>query len=359
MNPAGELPTVDRRRALMAGRGRSRRAPDRPHRLTTTAMGVALLSTCLLTGCASGSAAASSTTPTAYVATGANVANPGDGVAVVDTVASKAQAPIITGTLPTGLGVTPNGREVLVTNKGEDTVAEIDVASGAVVARATVGLEPDAVAVAPDGTEALVANFGDGTVTPLALPSLRVGRPIRVGRQPVAVAISPGGTLALVSNYQDGTVSPIDLADLAVGPPVVAGTEPDALYIMPDGRTALVADFETGLVTPIDLSSMTSRAAIPVGSNPTGLVGSSSSTTVYVSGGASVTPLSLETNRPGAPLGIGTTAQCLALAPGARSAWVCGGDGTLVHVNLIRRSVIGRVDVGGHPSAVVIAGGRG
>lgn len=320
-----------------------------------TVLGLALVSSCLLSGCGSGSAAASSTTPTAYVATGANVVNPGDSVAVVDTAASRVQTPITTGTLPTGLGVTPDSRDVLVANKGDDTVAEIDVLSGAVVGHAIVGLEPDAVAVTPDGAEALVANFGDDTVTPLALPSLRVGRPIPVGRQPVAVAVSPAGNLALVSDYQDGTVTPIDLSNLTAGPPLAAGTEPDALYITPDGRTALVSDFETSLVTPIDLRSMTPGEGIPVFGNPTGIAGLRSSTTIYVSGGASLTPISLGTERPGPPIGIGTLAECLALSPGGTSAWVCGRDGTLVRVSLTRRSVTDRVQVGGQPTAVVIA----
>ena len=318
------------------------------------AIGV-LLGSCLLAGCGSGSAAASSTTPTAYVATGANVANPGNKVAVVDTLTSTAQTPITTGTLPSGLGVTPDGKYVLVANKGQDTVTEIDVASGAVVKSATVGLEPDAVTVAPDGTLALVANFGDNTVTPVVVPSLRVGRPISVGRQPVALAVSPKGTLAMVANYQDGTVTPIDLPGLTTGPPVAAGAEPDSLYISPDGGAALVADFETSTVTPIALPSMTPQAAIPVFGNPTGIAGLRSSMMAYVSGGAGVTPLNLRTGTPGGPIGIGTTAECLAADPRGTSIWVCGGNGTLVHLDLIRRSVVDRVVVGGQPSAVVIA----
>jgi YVTN family beta-propeller protein len=103
--------------------------------------GALCLAAGLLSGCTSGSAAATPTTPTAYVATGASVANPGDTVAVVDTVTSRVQTPVITGTLPAALAVTPDGKDVVVANKGDDTVSEIDVASGKVVRQATVGLE--------------------------------------------------------------------------------------------------------------------------------------------------------------------------------------------------------------------------
>ena len=185
----------------------------------------------LAAGCASGSAAVSPTTPTAYVVTGANVANPGDTVAVVNLSARKKQPPITVGTLPAAVAVTPNGQDVLVAVKGEDELSEIDVASGAVVGQAMVGVEPDAVAVTPDGSLALVANFDDNTVTPVALPSLRSGRPVPVGREPVSVAVSPDGRLALVADYEDDTVTPISLPGLVAGPPIAAGQEPVDVFI--------------------------------------------------------------------------------------------------------------------------------
>ena len=45
------------------------------------------------------------------------------------------------------------------------------------------------------------------------------------------------------------------------------------------------------------------------------------------------------------------------MAPGGATAWVCGGSGLLVHVDLADGKVIKRVTVGNQPSAVVIAGG--
>jgi len=312
---------------------------------------------CLIAGCTSGSAAESPTTPTAYVATGASVANPGDTVAVVDTVTSKVQTPITTGTLPAALAVTPDGKDLLVANKGDDTVSSVDVASGKVVKTATVGLEPDAVAVTPNGALALVANFGDNTVTPLALPSLRIEPAIAVGRQPVAIAVSPTGTLALVSDYEDGTVTPISLPALKAGVPVGVGAEPVALYITPDGGTALVANFQTSTVTPLSLPALVPAAPIAVAGNPTGIAGSSA-TRAFVSGGDSITPIALPSRQPGAPIAVGVPAEALAVAPGGATAWVCGVDGTLIHVDLNSAAVIGQVTVGNQPSAVVIAVSR-
>lgn len=321
------------------------------------AAAVAATSVGLLAGCSSGSSAASAARPTAYVANGANVAAPGTTVSVVNLSSASAQPPVTTGSLPAGLAVTPNGQDVLVANKGDDTLSEIDVNTGSVVHQVTVGLEPDAVAVAPNGTLALVANFGAGTVTPVSLPSFRVGRPVAVGRQPTAIAVSPGGTLALVTNFEDGTVSPIALATMVAGSPVAVGSEPDAVFIAGNGDTALVADFLTSAVTPIHLPSLIPGPAFDVGGNPTGIVGLRTSTEAWVSAGNQLVPVDLATDHIGSPVPVGTTAQAVALAGGGGTAWVAGGNGTLIRVDLRRGVVAGRVGLGGRPSAVVIAAG--
>ena len=103
---------------------------------------------------------------------------------------------------------------------------------------------------------------------------------------------------------------------------------------------------------------MAPGSSIAIGSNPTGIAGLTGEPTVWVSGGASVTPIDVATRQVGTPIPIGTTAQALALAPGGSGAWVCGGNGTLVHVDLTTHRVVSTVHVGNQPSAVAIAPGR-
>ncbi len=152
-------------------------------------------------------------------------------------------------------------------------------------------------------------------------------------------------------------MTPISLPSLVAGTPVGVGPEPVDVFIAAGGTTALVANFQTSAVTPISLPGLVPAPAIYLAANPTGIAGLSP-TTVYVSGGDSVTPVDLLTREAGPGIDVGTTAEGLALAPDSSTAWVCGGDGTLVHVDLVNRSVIGRVTVGNQPSAVVIAAGR-
>jgi DNA-binding beta-propeller fold protein YncE len=160
----------------------------------------------------------------------------------------------------------------------------------------------------------------------------------------------------VVANYQDATVTPIALPSLRPGPPVPAGSEPTAVLVTPDGSTALVADFQTSTVTPIRLATMTPGPAIGVAGNPTGIAARSTSTSAYVSGGDTLTPIDFTTEHAGPAIAVGALAEGVAVAPGGAAAWVSGLNGTLIHVDLRTRRVLGRVRVGGQPAAVVIAG---
>jgi len=343
---------------------------SRPVRLLSALIGVTVLALGLDACGTSPVAVPSRSGEVAYVANGAGLAVPGNSVAAVDIATGKVLPPVTTGTrasttasLPSALAATPDGRRLLVADKGVDVLGVIDTATGKEVDRVPVGLEPDAVAVAPDGSVALVANLLSGTVTPVSLPALRAGAPIEVGKEPVAIAIDPAGTLALVVNFGAGTVTPISLPSLHAGAPVPVGLEPDAVAVTPDGSTALVADLQTGTVVPVALPSLGVGAPIAVDGDPTGIAvappaGSGGSAgpagTAYVSGGDAVTPIVLPGLLAGTPLSVGVGAEAIALGPGNVHAWVCGNDGTLIELDLANGAVLRRVAIGGQPVAVAI-----
>ena len=93
------------------------------------------------------------TSPVAYVALGATVANPGSTVAVVNTKSAAQGRPITTGTLPSGLALVPAAKELLVVDKADNELVVVSTASGKVTHRISVGLEPVAVAATTDGTQ--------------------------------------------------------------------------------------------------------------------------------------------------------------------------------------------------------------
>jgi hyaluronoglucosaminidase len=294
---------------------------------------------------------------------------PGTTVTAVDLATGRVSRSATTGSLPSAVAATPDGRLLLVTDQGDDNLAVLSAATDRVLAHIPTGVEPDAVAVTPDGTIALVANVDDDTVTPIDLTTLRAGRPIPVGSRPDALAIGgPGGRTALVANLEGNTVTPVNLTTMTPGTPIPVGMEPDAVAITPDGADALVANLGSGTVTPIDLASLRADLTVAVGPGPTGLAVTSSgpggSPTAWVTAGVDLVPLKLSNLSlllplsVGTPLPVGHLAEAVAVTADGATAWVAGQDATLTPVDLTT-GVRGRsIDVGGRPAAVVIPPAR-
>jgi len=295
----------------------------------------------------------------AYVANFGFDDQPGNTITPVALSAGAIGHPVGTGSLPSALAATPDGRLLLVTDQGDDHLAVLDTATDRVLARIDVGLEPDAVAVSPDGTIALVANVDDNTVTPVDLTTRRAGRPIAVGARPDAVVIGgPAGRTALVADLEAGTVTPVDLTTMTAAAPIAVGQEPDALALSLDGATALVADFGSDTVTPITLATLRAGRPVVVGIGPTALAvtasGPGGASTAWVATGTDLVPLDLSTLAVGPPLPVGHLAEAVAIAADGTTAWVAGQDGTLTSIDLATGAGGRTVDVGGRPSAVVI-----
>ena len=304
------------------------------------------------------SVTASPLAPTVYAAITSNVANPGRTVAVVDGLTARNLTPITTDSLPSGLAVTPDGRDLLVANKGADTLTEVDVRSGKGVRTIGVGLEPDAVAVSPDGSVALVAEFGDGTVTPIALPDLTVGPPITVGRQPVALVFAADGSRAAVANFGSGSVSLLDTGNRTVIATLAGGREPVSVAFDGAGSTLFVADLQTSAVRSYAVASRKAGPTATTPGDPTGLVWVAGLGRLALTSGGSVSLLA-----PGATAvtntlalgGTSSTATALALVPGTTTAWVGDGAGRLHEIDLASGQRIATVTVGGSPTTVAVA----
>jgi hyaluronoglucosaminidase len=314
----------------------------------------------------------------AWVTTEGSVTEPGSAITPVNLASHAAEPKVHVGSLPaasslpSALAFTKDDAALLVVTRGDDKLSEIDPATHDVVRKVTVGLEPDAVAVAPSGAGgkgiALVANLGDNSVTPVGLGTWKAGKPIPVGREPEAIAVA-GGT-AFVADFGSNQVTPIDLATLQAGAPIAVGQGPETLAVAgaaPVGTTGgaaanaeiLVGNFGDDTLTPIDATTRQAGPPVPLPLNPTDIVVTSSGTTAYVAGGASVVPLTVAHLAVGAPITLKGVAQALALAPGDATAWVALQTGSLVPVSITSRTVGHAIHLGGHPSAVAIAASAG
>jgi DNA-binding beta-propeller fold protein YncE len=165
-------------------------------------------------------------------------------------VTGSAQA----GTGASGASFSPDGRILLVANRGEGTISIFTVSGTSLSAGAKIDLGapnsgPSHVAFTPDGRTALVTRNNDHLVSVLAVSGATVTytkRDIVAGLKPYGMEITPDGTLALVASTGSGTTGSVDtvaVIDLTLAQPrtvdyVTVGVIPEAIAISPDGRFA-------------------------------------------------------------------------------------------------------------------------
>ncbi len=298
----------------------------------------------------------------AWVATDASVTAPGTELTPVNLTTHSVERGATVGSLPSAMAFTKRDAALLVLSQGDDTLHELNPASGTVLHSVGVGVEPDAVAVAPGGHAgkglAFVANLTSNSVTPVDLGTWKAGRSIPVGKQPVAIAVGPtigGVTTVFVADFGSNTVTPINTTTLQAGAPIAVSAEPETMATA--GGLVLVGSFSSHALTAINAGTQTIAAAVTLPVNPTGIAVTASGTTFYVSGGASVVPVTVASLVVGQPIALPGVAEAIALAPGDGVAWVALQTGSIVPVTLASAKVGHRIHVGGHPSAIAIAGG--
>ena len=222
---------------------------------------------------------------------------------------------------------------------------------------------------------ALVVNdrSDSDSVTQVDTSSNETSSPVPAGSLPLGIAISPDARTAYVVDVESdeltpmnltGTVpvaeAPIDLTDgLTVG-----RRSPNYIAISPDGDKAYISDPSNNQVVPVNLSTnpATVEAAIDVGSNPEGIAFSPDGSAAYVvdndnpkapnhtvQSEASVTPIAVATNTPGAAIkGVGSSPFAIAIAPDGKTAYVTenGGAGKVVPIELPSGTVGNPIAVG-------------
>ena len=78
--------------------------------------------------------------------------------------------------------------------------------SGAVVGRVPVGREPEGVGVSPDGRWVLITNESDSSVSIIDTDTLKIVKSVQVGKRPRDVAFTPDGRAAYISGEFDASV---------------------------------------------------------------------------------------------------------------------------------------------------------
>jgi DNA-binding beta-propeller fold protein YncE len=182
---------------------------------------------------------------------------PDNRLTVIDLKASPpaVAATVEVGASPTGVSFSPDGKLVLVANRGEGTVSILTADGKTLTPVGKVQLGdaksgPCHVAFLPDGKRALVTRDGDHRISVLSVDGTKVEdtKAYMVGGiRPYSISVSSKGDLAVFTNQGggQGDTDIISVIDLKKNPPRIVeshsvGQIPEGATFSPDGSHVAV-----------------------------------------------------------------------------------------------------------------------
>jgi DNA-binding beta-propeller fold protein YncE len=182
---------------------------------------------------------------------------PDNRLSVIDLKASPPAvvATIEVGVAPAGVSFSPDGKLVLVANRGDGTVSILTVAGKTLTPAGKLALGdaksgPSHVAFTPDGKKALVTRDGDHRISVLSVDGTKVEDTkayMVAGIRPYSISISPKGDVAVLTNQGggQGDTDIISVIDLKKIPPRIVdslsvGQIPEGATMSPDGSHVAV-----------------------------------------------------------------------------------------------------------------------
>lgn len=162
---------------------------------------------------------------------------------------------------PVDLLLTADERWLLTVNQTSATVSLVELASGKIVAEVPCGEKPSALTMTPDEKQVLVTETFGGKLTAynLDLPKsddgsakLHSPRSLFLGFEPRGVVVSPDGTLAYVALETANQVAVIDLKQWKEKTRIDVGRWPRYLALTSDGKRLAVGINGDGGIAVVD-----------------------------------------------------------------------------------------------------------
>ena len=186
------------------------------------------------------------------------------------------------------VAVTPCFRLAFVPSIRTGNVAVFNLLNGERIGLVYSGAGAEGIDVHPEGHEVWITNRADNTITIMDTQSLEVLERIACADFPIRARFTPDGKLFLVSNARSGDIAVFDtqsrrqiaaielslpdaediqgryFADFE-GSPIPIG------LVVPDNQTAYVANTRADLVSIIDLQTLSIKGHFPAGREPDGI----------------------------------------------------------------------------------------
>lgn len=202
---------------------------------------------------------------------------------------------VVAKTLPTGAEVshmvvaTADGARAYVANIASGSVTAFALESGERLTEIRTGRGAEGIALTPDGAELWVTNRDDDTVSVIATATLQVVATLAAPDFPIRAEATPDGERVLVSCAGSGDLAVFDRArrvlerriplPAASGPTAGklfggrfgASSVPIGIEIAPDGRRAWVAHASADVVSEVDLVGFRKSGELRAGREPDGM----------------------------------------------------------------------------------------
>ena len=190
----------------------------------------------------------------------------------IDVARLRIDQVIPVGAVPKYLTVTPDGRQLLVSNWCSYSVSVVDLRSGRESARIPVGAYPRGLAVDPSSRTAYVAVMGGGSIAVLDLRRRAVVRTIGgIGSGPRHLVLSPDGRKLWVTLNGSARVLRLGLPSGAVEGSVATGAAPRTMAAAPDGRSLYVVNYESDTVSKVRASDLAVLQTVGTDHHPIGV----------------------------------------------------------------------------------------
>jgi YVTN family beta-propeller protein len=214
-----------------------------------------------------------------------------DGIGVFDVAQKKIVRTLKAGSDPENFDVSPDGKQIFISNEDDEEVSVVDIASGAVVKTAKVGAQPEGVKVTPDGKLVWVTSEETGTISVLDPVAGKILKTFKVGHRPRSVAFTMDGSHAWVNAENDGTVVYVDAVKYTMTKAIPLGKageiKPMAVLMAPDGSKLFVSTGRGRQVFTIDAATNKVLGSVEVGARPWGIALSPDGKTLYSANGPS------------------------------------------------------------------------
>jgi YVTN family beta-propeller protein len=195
-------------------------------------------------------------------------------IAVIDLVKLAVAARLPASLETEGMEFSPDGRDLVVANEGDDTVVVYDLGSGRAIKRIDIsqyGKRPRGVKVSPDGSMYLVTLESSDNF--LVLDShYNVLRAVPTGKGPYGVAFEPGGARIWIAAARSGQIQVLDAKTFAPVAAIPVGKRCWHFSFTPDGQKVLVACGRSDALSVIDTGTHQVVSTLTGFSQPWGIV---------------------------------------------------------------------------------------